>query len=752
MSGSNDHDQSSDSSNDDEEEGEEEEEEENCGENSDSDLGACLCQENTGCLTTSLNCGGYRPSGTAATGACPGPCQCAEEEAWNSITPPRPNYRWFNNFVELRRQWSDHARTNCYRFDQSRKSKALYKHPLPTQKCALPTNHSSIPADSPAHSIKDPCHELETNSSCCHSGSHDNYNKHRNHGNGVIMHGHHNHKNGHTIHDQHNCHTGHVTPDRHSCQTGHVTPDHHGCHTGQVTPDHHGCHTDHVTPDHHGCHTDHVTHDHRNHKKNPDTHSHHGREICHDDLDTHDKTPSSGHENSLPSEQSYPRSVKTEKKFSPRGRIPGGCLCQPMPRSCNCPPPVKIDARANPECTCECPSSPECPCPPSERRFSLIKSICPHAKLCRPTPRLPPGPKCHCTKCQPPLPVPCDPCTVSKCRVVKRKACWVDKKVCGADKTDQEVDKAEPQSAEHLDEVKIEADQVNAEPVDQVEEISVDSADKEEPVDKVEVIAINRSVGKNDFEEEKPEFSCKKVSYHDSVEVKEEIDDLVEISSTHEDDKAEALVIVGKEAIDVTNIVGKEAPEVTDSPDKVETSEKNVTDVNSCPERCGERCLAKCRAVQTEKCPKYRRMDSVGTKCSRKIEKVENLKNDEISKEEKNQESSDDNLLEKNSLGDWTFVDVEHSKRPIKLLKTINRAKVKRKQRNCDCEPEFDYVIIKFIRKISTDSIIIINKIFKKSDDQLENLSIKSSNLSNYLDDHEIISTMDLMSRPLSTI
>ena len=70
---------------------------------------SCLCQENLGCLERA-DCGGFRPRGTAATGACPGPCQCVEEEAWNINSPPKPNCEWLSNFSQLRRQWSDHSR------------------------------------------------------------------------------------------------------------------------------------------------------------------------------------------------------------------------------------------------------------------------------------------------------------------------------------------------------------------------------------------------------------------------------------------------------------------------------------------------------------------------------------------------------------------------------------------------------------------------------------------------------------------
>lgn len=100
--------------------------------------------------------------------------------------------------------------------------------------------------------------------------------------------------------------------------------------------------------------------------------------------------------------------------------IPGYCMCQPLPRNCNCPPPVHIDARANRECSCDCPS-PECACPPSERRFPRTKIRCPNAKLCYPFPRLPPIPKRFCSKCQPCLPPPCDPCTTNKCKTIPTK-------------------------------------------------------------------------------------------------------------------------------------------------------------------------------------------------------------------------------------------------------------------------------------------------------------------------------------------
>ena len=105
-----------------------------------------------------------------------------------------------------------------------------------------------------------------------------------------------------------------------------------------------------------------------------------------------------------------------------------------MPRNCNCPPPVQIDARADGECTCDCPSAPECACPPSERRFSRTPIKCPNAKLCCPLPRLPPSPKCLCSECQPCLPPPCDPCTSSKCKTTppKTSPCQGDSKCSSA--------------------------------------------------------------------------------------------------------------------------------------------------------------------------------------------------------------------------------------------------------------------------------------------------------------------------------
>lgn len=106
------------------------------------------------------------------------------------------------------------------------------------------------------------------------------------------------------------------------------------------------------------------------------------------------------------------------------------CMCQPMPRGCNCPPPVQVDARAARECTCDCPSGSECACPPSERRFPRTTRTCPNARLCRPCPHSPP--KCHnnCTRYQPCLPPPCDSCVSSEC--CRAPAPVAPKKPCGS--------------------------------------------------------------------------------------------------------------------------------------------------------------------------------------------------------------------------------------------------------------------------------------------------------------------------------
>ncbi|XP_063992705.1 uncharacterized protein LOC135170636 [Diachasmimorpha longicaudata] len=250
---------------------------------------SCMCQENVGCLDRA-DCGGFRPRGTAATGACPGPCQCSEEEAWNSNSPPKPNCEWLTNFGELRRRWSNHAKENTCNCCNC----APTRRPTPCMPCQSP--------------IK-PC---QSSSKTCTFDE-------RLSGGG--------------------CGGGSCDSDQRSCP---------GTSTGNC------------------C------------------------QPC------------------------PPKSIlKTRNCCQSTGNY---CMCQPMPRNCHCPPPPQVDARADRECSCECPSSPECACPPSERKFPKTKVRCPNARLCCPTPRLQPGPKCNCSKCQPCLPPPCDPCTSTKCR------------------------------------------------------------------------------------------------------------------------------------------------------------------------------------------------------------------------------------------------------------------------------------------------------------------------------------------------
>ncbi|XP_028982629.1 balbiani ring protein 3-like [Diachasma alloeum] len=259
---------------------------------------SCMCQENVGCLDRA-DCGGFRPRGTAATGACPGPCQCAEEEAWNSNSPPKPNCEWLSNFSELRRQWSDHARKNsckCCNCAPTRRATPCRPCPSPPKPCKSSTRTCTF--------------DERLSGGACGGASCDN--------------------------DQ---------------------------------------------------------------RSYPGTSAGNSCQPC------------------------APKSI-----LKPRSccQCTGNyCMCQPMPRNCNCPPPPQVDARADRECSCECPSSPECACPPSERKFPKTKVRCPNARLCCPTPRPQPGPKCNCSKCQPCLPPPCDPCTSTKCRpaVVKVAPC-----------------------------------------------------------------------------------------------------------------------------------------------------------------------------------------------------------------------------------------------------------------------------------------------------------------------------------------
>lgn len=75
----------------------------------------CLCQNNEGYfIPTDCNTLQSINNGTVSTRYKKAPCQCAEEMEWNCFTPPKPSCKWLNNFCELRRQWSNHARQqNC---------------------------------------------------------------------------------------------------------------------------------------------------------------------------------------------------------------------------------------------------------------------------------------------------------------------------------------------------------------------------------------------------------------------------------------------------------------------------------------------------------------------------------------------------------------------------------------------------------------------------------------------------------------
>lgn len=87
------------------------EDDDNCRRCAIDDTTYCLCRSAGGCPTTT-NCNTARPTPTITINL--EPCQCAEEIEWNCYTPPKPSCKWLNNFCELRRQWSNHARQqNC---------------------------------------------------------------------------------------------------------------------------------------------------------------------------------------------------------------------------------------------------------------------------------------------------------------------------------------------------------------------------------------------------------------------------------------------------------------------------------------------------------------------------------------------------------------------------------------------------------------------------------------------------------------
>ncbi|KAI4480243.1 hypothetical protein M0804_010241 [Polistes exclamans] len=317
---------------------------------SESQIRSCHCQKNVGCLNRN-DCGGFRPSSTAATGACPGPCQCLEEEIWNSNVPPKPNCEWLTNFSELRRQWSNHARKqNCKCCNcRSRKIATPCRPCLPTTPC---TSGFVLPSsDCQDHRLAGGASDKRDLSPTESTSSRESSNVIRREVGG-----------------------GCPPPTAPGCGRP--------CPTGRC--------------------------------RSPST----------DRSSSCSWNPSCIPRPSSPCRPSTvcqspcspsPKSI-LKKKRSCCQCTTNYCMCQPMPRNCNCPPPVQIDARAQRDCTCNCPSSPECACPPSERRFPRTMVKCPNSRLCCPLVRLPPGPKCHCNRCQPCLPAPCDPCTSSICR------------------------------------------------------------------------------------------------------------------------------------------------------------------------------------------------------------------------------------------------------------------------------------------------------------------------------------------------
>ncbi|XP_011687623.1 PREDICTED: keratin-associated protein 5-5-like isoform X2 [Wasmannia auropunctata] len=312
-------------------------------------ISSCNCQSNVGCSDRSA-CGGLRPAGTAATGACPGPCQCVEEEIWNSNVPPKPNCRWLNNFAELRRQWSDHGRQQTYK----------------CRGCSRPCR--TVASCRPCLSPTPPC-------------------------SGTIL----------------------LTSDCQKCRGCRRLAG--GASKSEMAPADKSSSPE--PPKREaggGCPPPSCSYPStRCNSPNADCSST-ASSCCPWQCRYPQQAPS------LRASECQPCALKSILKKRSCCHDTSCCLCQPMPRGCNCPPPIQVDVRAVPEeCSCECPSSPECACPPSERRFPKATIKCPNARLCNPSPRLPPDPKCHCPRCQPcpppPPPPPCDSCTSSfKCR------------------------------------------------------------------------------------------------------------------------------------------------------------------------------------------------------------------------------------------------------------------------------------------------------------------------------------------------
>ncbi|XP_018358385.1 PREDICTED: extracellular matrix protein A-like isoform X1 [Trachymyrmex cornetzi] len=304
-------------------------------------ISSCNCQSNVGYLNHGA-CSGLRPTGTAATAACPGSCQCVEEEIWNSNVPPKSNYRWLNNFTELRRQWSDHGRQQAYKC-----------------RCSRPCR--TVASCRPCLSATAPC-------------------------SGTIL----------------------LTSDCQKCCGSRRLAG--GASKSEMAPVDKSSSPEPLKREAGGgCPPSSCSY--------PSTRYNSPNAEC-----------SSTASSCCSSQCRYPSSRRTsdcqpcalksilKKRNCCHSNTNSYCLCQPIPRGCNCPPPIQVDARATHECSCDCPSSPECACPPSERRFPKATIKCPNARLCCPSPQLPPSPKYHCP-CQPRCPPsPCNPCTSFKCR------------------------------------------------------------------------------------------------------------------------------------------------------------------------------------------------------------------------------------------------------------------------------------------------------------------------------------------------
>ncbi|XP_036145714.1 balbiani ring protein 3-like [Monomorium pharaonis] len=337
-------------------------------------ISSCNCQSNVGCLDRCDGaCGGLQHTGTAETGACPGPCQCAEEKLWNSNVPPKPNCQWLNNFAELRRQWSDHGRQQTY------KCRGCGRRPWQNCRFVSPT----------VSFTSGPVFRYRST----HAGLSDDDS-----GSGAI-----------SCAPLCNCRPDSSYLQQKCCGSRRLAG---GASKSEIAPADKSSSPEPVKREAGGgC--------------PPPSCSYSSTRYNSPSADGSTSTVASS---CCPSQCRHQASSQRASDCQPcalksilkkrscccQRDASRCCTCQPMPRGCNCPPPIQVDARASRECSCECPSGPECTCPPSERRFPKATVKCPNARRCCPSPRLPPGPKCHCPRCQP-CP-PCGPCTSSNYR------------------------------------------------------------------------------------------------------------------------------------------------------------------------------------------------------------------------------------------------------------------------------------------------------------------------------------------------